>query len=337
MSFEPFTVKGEGVSYTYRPKRDKSGATVYDRLREQSGKIDRNRRGRLITQLVRRGMDPGRAAMVVDLADVRQYDSDAQAEEKIDAVLDRDEFHPDKERLLRMAYLRRSFADTLVDRGYLGRESAEKVVERSGIDPDFSLDDNWARIIESAKVNHTPLPESVRGEHVGTPPPTSPNAAAGEERTLPQAALAAFNTSGVGQAVTAARPALEAFQDWVANRPTPGGVSGLATALVFLLFVLVPATNGFTRLHLVWLTMTGRAYLVGPDGKENLRPTSKAPVIPLSQVVTLTEEAALAIIEDISPAPVRSVEQSAVRVAEDAANSIGKALGWAEDLLGNLP
>lgn len=53
--------------------------------------------------------------------------------------------------------------------------------------------------------------------------------------------------------------------DWLANRPTPGGIFLMIGVILFFLFAFVPmGPNGETRLFLIWRSLTGGAK-VPPD------------------------------------------------------------------------
>lgn len=52
------------------------------------------------------------------------------------------------------------------------------------------------------------------------------------------------------------------LNDWLVAQPTPGGVGALVFVLVVLVWAMVPSNEqGYTRLHLLWLTLTGRTQL----------------------------------------------------------------------------
>ncbi|MBF6613881.1 MAG: hypothetical protein IVW55_12205 [Chloroflexi bacterium] len=48
---------------------------------------------------------------------------------------------------------------------------------------------------------------------------------------------------------------------YAARIPTPGGLSALTATLVLLVSAVVPVNAGYTRLQLLWLTLTGKTSL----------------------------------------------------------------------------
>lgn len=66
--------------------------------------------------------------------------------------------------------------------------------------------------------------------------------------------------------------------DWLASRPTPGGIGAMLIAIFFFLWVIIPVNSqGYTRAYLLWLTLTGRTTL---QGAQTLQP-SEGPSLPL--------------------------------------------------------
>lgn len=59
--------------------------------------------------------------------------------------------------------------------------------------------------------------------------------------------------------------------NWIATRPTPGGIMLMLAAVLFFVFAIVPVgPNGETRLFMIWKSLTGGA-TVPPDS-----PTAQA-------------------------------------------------------------
>lgn len=53
--------------------------------------------------------------------------------------------------------------------------------------------------------------------------------------------------------------------NWIANRPTPGGIATILIIIGIFLLAIVPVDNqGNTRLKLIWLTLTGKTHIAGP-------------------------------------------------------------------------
>jgi len=52
---------------------------------------------------------------------------------------------------------------------------------------------------------------------------------------------------------------LHSMADWATGLKTPGGVGILVFALLFFIWVIVPVSNGQTRLQLLWQVLTGQA------------------------------------------------------------------------------
>jgi hypothetical protein len=78
-------------------------------------------------------------------------------------------------------------------------------------------------------------------------------------------------------------------QDRVSRRPTPGGIAVLVIVLLILVWAVIPVNtqNGvqYTRLGLLWLTLTGKTYIEGRrDVRKPFLPDQNTPVPPATQI-----------------------------------------------------
>lgn len=72
------------------------------------------------------------------------------------------------------------------------------------------------------------------------------------------------------------------LNDAAARIPTPGGLGGVAVALLVIVSMIVPVNAGHTRFELFWLTITGRTKLPAPvtdagGGGEPIPPGANPP------------------------------------------------------------
>lgn len=86
------------------------------------------------------------------------------------------------------------------------------------------------------------------------------------------AATGAGAVTTVTDTVSAVAGSVEALgngiENWAANLPTPGGIGLLLVILFVLLWMVVPVNNSngqhYTRMQLLWYTLTGRTAIGGP-------------------------------------------------------------------------
>jgi hypothetical protein len=110
----------------------------------------------------------------------------------------------------------------------------------------------------AAPEQKTPL-DVVKEKAEETPAEARKKAAARKEAQKPTPAEQI--NSPAEQALDAAADKTRAAQDWLAARPTPGGLLLLFGILLFFIWVIVPVNGGKTRLELLWLTITGKTRL----------------------------------------------------------------------------
>ncbi len=87
------------------------------------------------------------------------------------------------------------------------------------------------------------------------------------------------------------QPYFQGVVNWVSSRPTPGGISALLVVLIFFLFVIVPVNGKYTRLQLIWLTLTGHTKL--PTPKKPIQAIPNSPIAAgVEALATSTEDIA---------------------------------------------
>ena len=218
--------------------------------------------------------------------------------------------------------------DWLVDHG-LTRPHAERLVRGANLQPDEGAEIAWDRIVDASERLRIPLtPRAREAGNQGETPTTPSYATTGPQRAVPESPLSlgekitgAVADTPFGAAEQVARPLLTSLQDWLTNQPQPGGVAGLFVILLVMLFAIVPTTTGYTRVHLIWLSLTGRTQLIDPTTGQ---PNRRAPVnIPIAPIVTTIAETVAADAAGIAG----GISNAAAQEAHDIRGVIGSALG----------
>lgn len=145
-------------------------------------------------------------------------------------------------------------------------ESVEDYAKRIGADPGPP----------NAKPNAKPS-----ASEPPTQPKETPNGNAGDTPAEKPKAAPAGKKPGkkpdslLGKAAdTIGAPGLgkQSAVEWLASRPTPGGIGTLLVIILLFVAVIVPVAAGYTRLQLLWLTLLGKTEL--PDAAGNTPQTS---------------------------------------------------------------
>lgn len=125
----------------------------------------------------------------------------------------------------------------------------------------------------------TPVPGDNDGlDDVQAPPPPGVEEDEGEGTPTKRGVPQVTPPPGVQSIMSVLAHNTARASDWVASRPTPGGIGAMLIAIFFFLWVLIPVNpQGYTRAYLLWLTLTGRTTLTGA---KTLQP-SEGPSLPL--------------------------------------------------------
>lgn len=93
-----------------------------------------------------------------------------------------------------------------------------------------------------------------------------------EEASVEQVQLAPPET--VSSAIAGAGTTVNRLADWLATRPTPGGIGVMIAVIIFFLWAIVPVNAaGETRLYLLWGVLTGQKELMTATGSSFGQPT----------------------------------------------------------------
>lgn len=124
---------------------------------------------------------------------------------------------------------------------------------------------------EASRINRKELKEELAAQKLNarTAGITGPNPAAQVQKGAQTDANAlgggAVNT---GERVNVIGDALgdagAGIQRWASNLPTPGGIGILLLVIFIMMWAIIPVDKaGYTRMQLLWLTVTGRTHLHG--------------------------------------------------------------------------